>query len=219
MNDGRPRAAPPDLRVLRRARACAGRRRARRAGRDPRRLAAPPRRARRRPRIRPRTSCGCSTRSPSSRPPTACRRGGRWWYGNCAWDAFGICAALHADGRIETSCPDCGEPLAVEVRDERPDDESLLFHCPRPGGAAGGTTSSSPEATMNLFRSEEHIARWLGGREPGATIPVAKLARAGARLVGRPARARLGAAHARAEPGDPRAARPHRRVLGACPRC
>ncbi len=29
---------------------------------------------------------------------------------------------------------------------------------------------------MNLFRSEEHLARWLGTREPGATIPVAKLA-------------------------------------------
>ncbi len=29
---------------------------------------------------------------------------------------------------------------------------------------------------MNLFRSEEHIARWLGTRRPGATIPVAKLA-------------------------------------------
>jgi hypothetical protein len=29
---------------------------------------------------------------------------------------------------------------------------------------------------MNLFRSEEHIARWLGGREPGATISAAKLA-------------------------------------------
>ena len=28
---------------------------------------------------------------------------------------------------------------------------------------------------MNLFRSEEHVTRWLGGREPGATIPVAKL--------------------------------------------
>ena len=28
---------------------------------------------------------------------------------------------------------------------------------------------------MNLFRSEEHIARWLGRREPGATISVAKL--------------------------------------------
>src|SRR6266540_3793374 len=53
----------------------------------------------------------------------------RWWYGNCAWDAFGICAALRADGRIETSCADCGDPIAVVVRDERPDDESLLFHC------------------------------------------------------------------------------------------
>jgi Alkylmercury lyase len=54
---------------------------------------------------------------------------GRSWYANCAWDAFGICAALHADGRIESSCPDCGEPIAVEVRDKRPDDTSVLFHC------------------------------------------------------------------------------------------
>jgi hypothetical protein len=28
---------------------------------------------------------------------------------------------------------------------------------------------------MNLFRSEEHIERWLGAREPGATIPAQKL--------------------------------------------
>ena len=28
---------------------------------------------------------------------------------------------------------------------------------------------------MNLFRSEEHIERWLGGRAPGATISVEKL--------------------------------------------
>ena len=54
---------------------------------------------------------------------------GRWWYANCAWDAFGICAALHEDGRIETSCPDCGEALRIMVRDQRPDDQSLLFHC------------------------------------------------------------------------------------------
>lgn len=53
----------------------------------------------------------------------------RWWYANCAWDAFGICAALHCDGRIETSCADCGAALEIVVRDERPHDESLLFHC------------------------------------------------------------------------------------------
>jgi hypothetical protein len=28
---------------------------------------------------------------------------------------------------------------------------------------------------MNLFRSEEHVGRWLGDREPGATIPVTTL--------------------------------------------
>ena len=28
---------------------------------------------------------------------------------------------------------------------------------------------------MNLFRSEEHIANWLGGRGPGATIAVSQL--------------------------------------------
>jgi hypothetical protein len=69
--------------------------------------------------------------APFSTVPTAHRvhAGGRRWYSNCAWDAFGICAALHVDGRIETSCPDCGEPLVVEVRDGRPDDDSVLFHC------------------------------------------------------------------------------------------
>jgi hypothetical protein len=69
--------------------------------------------------------------NPFSVVPSAYRvqAAGRWWYGNCAWDAFGICAALHTDGRIETSCADCGEALSVEVRAGRPDDESLLFHC------------------------------------------------------------------------------------------
>jgi hypothetical protein len=69
--------------------------------------------------------------NPFSAVPTAYRvqAAGRWWYANCAWDAFGICAALHVAGRIETSCADCGEPLAVEVRDGRPDDPALLFHC------------------------------------------------------------------------------------------
>jgi hypothetical protein len=69
--------------------------------------------------------------NPFSAVPTPHRveAAGRSWYGNCAWDAFGICAALHVDGRVDTACPDCGEPIAVEVRSARPDDESLVFHC------------------------------------------------------------------------------------------
>jgi Alkylmercury lyase len=69
--------------------------------------------------------------NPFSAVPTAYRvqAAGRWWYGNCAWDAFGICAALGSDGAIEASCPDCGEPIRVDVRDRRPSDEALVFHC------------------------------------------------------------------------------------------
>lgn len=69
--------------------------------------------------------------NPFSAVPTAYRveADGRWWYANCAWDAFGICAALHADGRIETRCPDCDEGIEVEVRDRRSTDETLWFHC------------------------------------------------------------------------------------------
>src|SRR5919197_435185 len=69
--------------------------------------------------------------NPFSAVPTPHRveAASHWWFGNCAWDAFGICAALHVDGRVETSCPDCGELIAVEVRDGRPDDHTLLFHC------------------------------------------------------------------------------------------
>ena len=54
---------------------------------------------------------------------------GRSWYANCAWDAFGVCAALRTDGHVETNCPECGEVIACEVRDEKPDDPRLLFHC------------------------------------------------------------------------------------------
>lgn len=69
--------------------------------------------------------------NPFSAVPTAyrVRAGDRWWYGNCAWDAFGICAALQADGRVETSCPDCAQPIAVDLVDQAPDDDTLLFHC------------------------------------------------------------------------------------------
>lgn len=69
--------------------------------------------------------------NPFSAVPSAyrVRADGRWWFANCAWDAFGVCAALHADGVIETSCPDCGDPIRVEVAGPQPSDDTLLFHC------------------------------------------------------------------------------------------
>jgi hypothetical protein len=69
--------------------------------------------------------------NPFSAVPTPHRvwAAGRWWYANCAWDAFGVCAALHVDGRIASSCPDCQQPIDIAVHDGRPSDERLVFHC------------------------------------------------------------------------------------------
>ena len=69
--------------------------------------------------------------NPFSAVPTAYRvhARDRWWYANCAWDAFGVLAALDLDGRIDSSCPDCGEPYSVEVYERRIDRDDLLFHC------------------------------------------------------------------------------------------
>jgi len=69
--------------------------------------------------------------NPFSAVPTAyrVRARDRWWYANCAWDAFGILAALDVDGRIESSCPDCGEPYTVEVHERAAGDSELFFHC------------------------------------------------------------------------------------------
>lgn len=53
---------------------------------------------------------------------------GRWWYGNCGWDAIGILAALGVDGRVVSSCPDCAETIEVEVRDRRPAADEHVFH-------------------------------------------------------------------------------------------
>ena len=57
---------------------------------------------------------------PLSAVPTGFRvrtsRGDRW--ANCAWDALGIPAMLHEPARIETTCFDCGDELALEVGTE-----------------------------------------------------------------------------------------------------
>lgn len=68
--------------------------------------------------------------NPFSGVPTAYRvhAGDRWWYANCAWDAFGIGAALGVESRIETWCPDCRTRIELHVRGNRPDDDSLVFH-------------------------------------------------------------------------------------------
>jgi hypothetical protein len=68
--------------------------------------------------------------NPFAAKPTPFRvnAAGRSWFANCAWDAFGIGAALRADSTIHTDCADCHAPIDIAVRDGRPDDTDLVFH-------------------------------------------------------------------------------------------
>jgi Alkylmercury lyase len=57
--------------------------------------------------------------NPLSAVPTSFRvetpRGSFW--GNCIWDGLGVVAMLGGNGTVETSCPDCEEPMELRVED------------------------------------------------------------------------------------------------------
>ena len=56
---------------------------------------------------------------------------GAWW-ANCAWDSLAVLAALHRDGRIESTWMDTGEPVQLAVIDGELDDAegSICFPLP-----------------------------------------------------------------------------------------
>lgn len=66
----------------------------------------------------------------------------RWW-GGCAWDSFGISAALHLDVRIDTACPHCGAHLSYHAGPDTPHPPGSRSASPSPPHS-GGTTSSPP---------------------------------------------------------------------------
>jgi hypothetical protein len=50
------------------------------------------------------------------------------YYANCAWDAMGIPAALHADAIVEASDGQTGEPIRLEIREGQPIDLPCVIH-------------------------------------------------------------------------------------------
>src|SRR6201993_3196323 len=51
------------------------------------------------------------------------------YFANCAWDSFGIPAALHCPRRVHPRCEQSGDPLNLEVGVEGPGPCSGLLHC------------------------------------------------------------------------------------------
>ena len=55
-----------------------------------------------------------------------CEVDGKVYNANCAWDCFGIAAAMKRDARISATCPDCEDSIELEIRDGKPLELSLI---------------------------------------------------------------------------------------------
>lgn len=71
---------------------------------------------------------------PFSTVPTAfsVEVGNQVWWGNCIWDALGILALLHTDGRVITACGCCNDAMQVEIRHGQLVDPSGCVHIALP---------------------------------------------------------------------------------------
>jgi hypothetical protein len=60
--------------------------------------------------------------------PFGVRANDRNYFANCAWDALGIPAALHADAEIQAACAQTGEPIRLKVTDRQIGHSDVLVH-------------------------------------------------------------------------------------------
>lgn len=89
----------------------------------------------------------------------------RWW-GGCAWDSFGISAALRLDVRIDTACPYCGTHISFHTGQQTAPPEGLAVRFPRP--AKHWWDDVVGTCTMiRMFCNEEHAAKWTATNAPG----------------------------------------------------
>jgi len=67
---------------------------------------------------------------PFSSVPTAfsIEGGGRSWFANCAWDAFGIPILVGVDAVISTTCQDCEGQIVYRVEQQRLADAHGVVH-------------------------------------------------------------------------------------------
>ena len=56
------------------------------------------------------------------------RANGKEYFANCAWDSFGIPAALHAEAELQSRCEQSHEPLRLHLGPEGPPASTWIFH-------------------------------------------------------------------------------------------
>ncbi|MDJ1370503.1 alkylmercury lyase [Gulosibacter molinativorax] len=89
----------------------------------------------------------------------------RWW-GGCAWDSFGISAALGLDVRVETACPHCAAVISFVTGPETAPPEDLAVRFPRPA-AEWWEDVVATCTKIRMFCSREHAESWTAQHAPG----------------------------------------------------
>jgi hypothetical protein len=90
------------------------------------------------------------------------RTGDRFWWGGCAWDSFGIVAALRERVEILTVCPSCGAELRYAASESSPPDAELVVRLPRPA-AEWWEDVVATCTNIRAFCSPEHVEEWRAG--------------------------------------------------------
>ncbi|MFE5291149.1 organomercurial lyase [Isoptericola sp. NPDC056618] len=93
-------------------------------------------------------------------------RDDRRWWGGCAWDAFGISAALRLDVRIDTACPHCATQLSYRAGPGTPPPGDLAVRFPRPADRWWDDVVAT--CTMiRTFCSRDHAELWTAEHASG----------------------------------------------------
>jgi hypothetical protein len=96
----------------------------------------------------------------------------RLWWGGCAWDSFGMSAAMKLDVVISTRCPQCGAEHRVLAGPERPPAEGLVVRFPSPARQWWDDVVATCSA-IRLFCSDDHGRHWSIEHAGGAGEVVA----------------------------------------------
>jgi Alkylmercury lyase len=96
----------------------------------------------------------------------------RLWWGGCAWDSFGIVAALGEDLEITTRCPCCDRTLTYTAGPETAPPSPYVIRVPRP--AAEWWDDVVQTCThIRIFCDEDHARRYVDQNDApeGALVP------------------------------------------------
>ncbi|WP_426004043.1 organomercurial lyase [Paenarthrobacter sp. NyZ202] len=94
-------------------------------------------------------------------------RDDRRWWGGCAWDSFGISAALHLDVRVDTGCPECGAHVSFDCGPASPPPSGLAVRFQRPAREWWDDVVKTC-TNIRMFCDPGHAEQWTEENAPGS---------------------------------------------------